>query len=92
MRTAELPGYLPPAVLITAGTWLLHKRAGLPVWHALASVLLCSVFGPAAAGDELAALASQAAGRIAARGTPRRHRTPHTPAPPGTPSNPAGSR
>lgn len=74
MKTAELAGYLPPAVLISGGTWLLHKRAGLPVWQALASVLLCSALGSAGACDQLAALASHAARRIADRRPPRRYR------------------
>ncbi len=60
MTSAEALGYFPPAIVTIAATWLLHKHAGLPVWQALVSVLLGPVFGPAAAGSQLAASASDA--------------------------------
>jgi hypothetical protein len=80
VTSAEVLGYLPPAIVTIAATWLLHKHAGLPVWQALVSVLLGPVSGPAAAGSQLAASASdaiRAARRVTAAarpGTPGRRR------------------
>ena len=70
--TAQAIGALPPVAVTAGATWLLHKRAGMPLWQALVSVLLGLAFGPDGPGDQLAVFAAQATRRIAAETARRR--------------------
>lgn len=49
MTTARILGPVLAGAVVTIGTGLLHRRAGLPLWQALAYVLIAMITGPGGA-------------------------------------------